>query len=268
MQVNNFKKGQSIYDTAGYEYYYNQKLENGHLVNKIIEVQSMNYRGDDFGSYFIEGETIILYEIFETPPRQKKCDEIIALDTAIKSLQEKEQKIKKDILEKGKELANVKISLENKIKEFPNHNMILKVLNDNFPTYYFNTCGVFQREYGKIYLQVETGEIGTIYKEDHYSESYYLGHKDAYESLVIAEKEFLSRVAKDATYLSNNSKCYIMAKELFEKHGDEVPEYIMSNIDSFKIKEIKEKRRDLENNRKYALQYANTVKKLEEELGE
>jgi len=264
-----FKKGQSVYDTAGYEYFYNQKLENGHLVNKIIEVKSTNYRGDDFGSEYIEGETIILYEVFDNPPKQKKCDEIIALDTAIKVLRDREQEIKSRILEKGRELANVQMELENKIKEFPYHDKILKILRNEFPAYYINGDGVGEYTYGKIVLDIETGEVNSLYKEDsYYSDGWSIGTKDAYESLEIAEKEFLNKVRNpNEKYLSNGLKYYIKAKELFEKYNEEVPEYIILGIEKFKEKEIEDKKEALENARKYANNCAEKVKKLEEELG-
>lgn len=264
-----FKKGQSVYDTAGYEYFYNQKLENGHLVNKIIEVQSTNYRGDDFWSEYIEGETIILYEIFDNPPKQKKCDEIVALDTAIKTLQEKESETKKKILEENKKLTNVKNDLENKIKEFPYHNKILRILNNDFQLYYFNGDGVGKYTYGKICLDVETGEVNSLYKEDSYhSDRWSIGTKDAYETLEIAEKEFLNKVRNpNEKYLSNGLKYYIKAKELFEKYNEEVPEYIILGIEKFKEKEIEDKKLTLESVRKYANDYAERVRKLEEELG-
>ena len=264
-----FKKGQSVYDTAGYEYYYNQKLENGHLVNKIIEVQSTNYRGDDFWSEYIEGETIILYEVFDNPPKQKKCDEIVALDTAIKTLQEKETETKKKILEENKKLANIKRELENKINEFPYHNKILKILNNDFSLYYFNGDGVGEYTYGKIVLDVETGEVNSLYKEDsYYSDRWSIGAKDAYETLEIAEKEFLNKVRNpNEKYLSNGLKYYIKAKELFEKYNEEVPEYIILGIEKFKEKEFEDKKSTLENARKYANNYTEQVRKLEEELG-
>lgn len=265
MQVDIFKKGQSVYDTAGYEYCYNQKLQNGHLVNKIIEVQCATYDQQDYWSDYKDGESIILYEIFSTPPRQKKCDEILALDTAIKSLQEKESNIKKVILEKGKELANVKTSLENKIKEFPHHNKILKILNNDFPLYYINGSGVGKYTYGKIVFDVETGEINSLYKDY----NYYLGEKDAYESLEIAEIEFLNKIENpNHNYLSNGSKYYIMAKELFEKYNKEVPSYIIDGIENFKEKELESKRKELESNIKYANQYMEKVEQLKKELGE
>ena len=263
-----FKKGQSIYDTAGYEYYYNQKLENGHLVNKIIEVQSTNYRGDDFWSEYIEGEAIILYEIFDMPPKQKKCDEIIALDTAIKTLQEKEADTKKKIIEENKKLANVKIELENKIKEFPYHNKVLKILNNDFPLYYFNRNGVGEYTYGKIALDIETGEVNSLYQQGC---GYYwqIGEEDNYETLEIAEKEFLNKVRNpNENYLSNGLKYYIKAKKLFEKYNEEVPEYIIDGIEKFKEEEFEDKKSTLEKARKYANNCAEQVKKLEEELGE
>jgi len=264
-----FKKGQYVYDTAGYEYFYNQKLENGHLVNKIIEVQSTNYRGDDFRSEYIEGEAIILYEVFDIPPKQKKCDEIIALDTAIKVLRDREQEIKSRILEKGRELANVQKDLENKIKEFPYHNKILKILNNDFSLYYFNGDGVGEYTYGKIVLDIETGEVNSLYKEDsYYSDRWSIGTKDAYETLEIAEKEFLNKVRNpNEKYLSNGLKYYKNAKELFEKYNEEVPEYIILGIEKFKEKEVEGKKETLESARKCASNYAEQVKKLEEELG-
>ena len=143
-------------------------------------------------------------------------------------------------------------------------------MNNSFPLYYFNGDGVEKCTYGKIVLDVETGEINSLYKEDsYYSDRWSVGTKDCYETLEIAEKEFLNKVKNpNEKYLSNGLKYYAKAKELFEKYNEKVPEYIIQGIDKFTEKEIEDKKEELEIARKYANNYTERVKKLEEELRE
>jgi len=155
-----FKKGQSVYDTSGYEYLYSDKASDGHYVNKITLIQTTSYSGDDFDEHEERGELIVLKEVFSRPPKAKMNKQIkglsakkAELSSVVCDLQREERTIKRSISDhQGK--------LEKEMSKYPHYKAFLHIAKGG-ELYRIDKYGNLLNENAatKLSFDIKTGEF-------------------------------------------------------------------------------------------------------------
>lgn len=229
--MDEIRSGAPVYDEAGYEYTYKQKIEDGHLVNKIIEVQITNYRQDDFSSEYIDGEAIILREVFIRPPKAKVEKEIFELAKEIGGLRCVKKDVEKELLAARLAVKNCKADLEREIKKYPSHNEILKFMKqDVFFAIYKTGEETYISEDKSCKLVVAKGSLGTSVK---YTLVSHWEDKEAvlYNTCGEAERALIEFYEKGEEFPSVD-----MLVQLYGKYDREKPEKLLQAIEEDGLK--------------------------------
>ena len=263
--MGDIKTGTSVYDTAGYEYYYYQKLDSGsHLVNKIIEVQTTNYSQDDFNSEFIEGEIIELREVYLSPPKAKLNDEILKLNEKKATRYKEAEALQREANRLSIEIANCKENLEAEIAKYPAYVNLLRYIKH--PNRLFCLVGL---GYGQVAIeQVDRATIifnkpyATLellsYQGEYEDERLFSGSRKVFLSKAEAEKELVNEL--QARHIEQASlKNILSIKEMFVTNNREIPQFILEAENRVVKKESEQKKSTIE---RYECEIVSTQKRL------